>query len=364
MKTDLIEVIKETGIEENTATNLTTAFAPFLEQAKKWKEQAQKIVVTDESQIDLMKDARELRLNLRRVRIEAEKTRKRLKEDSLRYGKAVQGAYNIVEYLIAPLEEHLQDQEDFIKNREIRRMQELAEQRRVELLPYEEYVPQNIDLSTMSDDDYKKLLDGAKFQHDMRVKAEQEAEKKRKEEEEKKARYELNRSKLIEYKRFLDGFDEMAFAEYTDAEVAHLIKSCKEDEKKEAEEAERIRKENEKLKAEREKKEKEDADRREKEQEEKRKKNEELRKAKEEADKLQREKEERERLEAEKKAKDEEEAKKLAKAPDMEKIKSIAYALEKIEIPICSTIDGQELAKDISVKIRGLIQFIKTKSER
>ena len=65
-----------------------------------------------------MQEARIARLALRDIRIQADKTRKALKEESLRYGKAVQGVYNVIEYLITPIEKHLEEREIALSSKE------------------------------------------------------------------------------------------------------------------------------------------------------------------------------------------------------------------------------------------------------
>ena len=110
---ELVRVINESGVEQSTALTLQSSFLPFFEQAEQWKIKAESLVVTDASQTREMKMAREARLALKDIRVSADKTRKALKEDSLRYGKAVQGVYNVIDYLIAPIEKHLEEQEKF-----------------------------------------------------------------------------------------------------------------------------------------------------------------------------------------------------------------------------------------------------------
>ena len=111
---ELVKVVETSGVEPQTATTLKESFLPFFEQAEEWKRKAEALVVTDATQVHDMKMARTARLALKEIRVNADKKRKELKEDSLRYGKAVQGVYNVIEFLIAPIEKHLQEQEDFV----------------------------------------------------------------------------------------------------------------------------------------------------------------------------------------------------------------------------------------------------------
>lgn len=112
---ELITEVQKSTVEPTTASMLIESFNPLFQQAKTWKEKAEQLIVTDENQIDKMNDARDARLALKKIRVEADHLRKKLKEDSLRYGKAVQGVYNVIEFLISPIEKHLEEQERFVE---------------------------------------------------------------------------------------------------------------------------------------------------------------------------------------------------------------------------------------------------------
>ena len=133
---ELSVVISDSGLEKETAQNLLDKFGPLFEQAAEWKRKAESLVVTDVSQKREMQEARVARLALKDIRINADKTRKALKEDSLRYGKAVQGVYNVIEYLIAPIEKHLEEQEKFAEIQEAKIKEELKSERLAALSAY------------------------------------------------------------------------------------------------------------------------------------------------------------------------------------------------------------------------------------
>lgn len=132
----LTVLVQSTGLEAQSAQSVLDSFVPLLKQAEEWKAKVALIKVTDVSQTREMKLAHETRMALREIRIKAEKARKLLKEDSLRRGKAIDGAYNIVEFLIAPLEKTLLDQEQFAKNKELERKTALKQSRTEQLLPF------------------------------------------------------------------------------------------------------------------------------------------------------------------------------------------------------------------------------------
>lgn len=167
------------GLEKETSVTLLARFTPLLEKAEEWKRKAEALVVTDVSQVCEMQEARTARLALKDIRVAADKERKALKEDSLRYGKAVQGVYNVIEFLIAPIEEYLQNQEDFAKIQAAKVIAELQEQRAELVAPLQDFIPYGLNLGTMASEDFEKLINGAKLQqeqHAQQLIAEREAE--------------------------------------------------------------------------------------------------------------------------------------------------------------------------------------------
>jgi hypothetical protein len=83
-----------------------------------------------------MKKAKEYRIRLKNLRVNAEKTRKDLKEESLRKGKAIDGVANIIKYLIEPIENYLEDQEKFAEKLEKQQKLDLKNKRVNELLDF------------------------------------------------------------------------------------------------------------------------------------------------------------------------------------------------------------------------------------
>lgn len=121
-------IVKESGLVAEKAKVLLSNFSNYFDIAAEWEKKARMIVVTDASQLADMKMARTGRLFLREKRIAIEHTRKELKEQSLREGKAIDGIANVLKALIVPIEEYLEKQEKFI---EIKAAEE-AEKKRIE----------------------------------------------------------------------------------------------------------------------------------------------------------------------------------------------------------------------------------------
>ncbi len=129
MKNELEVIVKESGLEQKKGQTLLDNFAGYFEIAEEWKKKASVIVVKDASQKADMQMARVGRLFLREKRINIEKTRKELKEQSLREGKAIDGIANVLKALIVPIEEYLGKQEKFVEIKAA----EIAELARIEL---------------------------------------------------------------------------------------------------------------------------------------------------------------------------------------------------------------------------------------
>lgn len=169
--------VATTGLEPSTAATLRATFVPFLERAAKWEAQAKAIVVTSIDQKREMRFARESRLALREIRIDAENARKAAKADALSLSKAVDGAANVVKGIIEPIERYLQTQEDFAKN------YEAAEQEKVRAARSETLRALGTDptvyasLGEATDGAWASILEAAQAAHDARVEAvKQEAE--------------------------------------------------------------------------------------------------------------------------------------------------------------------------------------------
>ncbi len=385
---ELVKVVETSGVEPQTATTLKESFLPFFEQAEEWKRKAEALVVTDATQVHDMKMARTARLALKEIRVNADKKRKELKEDSLRYGKAVQGVYNVIEFLIAPIEKHLQEQEDFVAIAEAKRKAELKASREMEIQPFAEFVALGLNFGEMTDEDYAKTLNGAKLQLQAKIEAEQksEAEKIAKEKAEAEERERIR----IENKRL------KAEAEAKEKQLAEE-RAKAEAERKELEEKARKEKAaaEAKLKAEAEAKERQLAEERAKAEAERKAIEEKARKEKEEAEKkaqverakqdaiLKAEREAKEKLEAELKAKAEAEqkarkeaeekaaaelkakqdAEKKAKAaPDKAKLNDFAKMLDELTLPELKSEEANKVLSDAKTLLQKVSTFIREKS--
>lgn len=173
----------ETAIVNVSAENkaaIKTSFQSFLDESAEWKAKADALVITSEDQIAEMKEARTARLALVKIRTAADKTRKDLKDESTKYGNAVQAAYNLIKATIEPIEAHLEKQEKFAEVARLKRETELASERSKLLVQYAAFAPRGLPLGTMSVEDFEMALNGAKLLFDADKKQKAEAEELRK----------------------------------------------------------------------------------------------------------------------------------------------------------------------------------------
>lgn len=128
----LIEVINENNLEVVESKSILERFQDYETIAKEWEIKAKQIVVTDDSQTTEMAMAKEARKKFSQMRIDIEKARKEMKEQSLRKGQAIDAVARFLKGLVEPIEQYLREQEDFVKIKEAKRIaEEKAEQERL-----------------------------------------------------------------------------------------------------------------------------------------------------------------------------------------------------------------------------------------
>lgn len=130
---DLTTIVEQSGLELVERKSILEKFSDYENVAKEWETKAKAIVVTDVSQTTEMAMAKEARKKFSQLRIDVEKTRKQLKEQSLRKGQAIDAIAKFLTSLVLPIEEYLKNQECFIQIQEDKKALELklAEEKRL-----------------------------------------------------------------------------------------------------------------------------------------------------------------------------------------------------------------------------------------
>lgn len=201
MSQEIKKLLESSLIEKTKMDYIVEKFSEFTTIANEWSEKANAIVVTDESQIDLMKQAKEGRLLLKAKRIEIEKTRKSLKEQSLNEGRLIDGIAKTLTLLVEPAEKHLELQERFVEIQEQKRKAELKAERYKLMLPYAMVLdPDTLQLDIITEEAFLGILKYAKSTLEAKLESERlakiEQEQKAKAEAEEKENLRLENDRL------------------------------------------------------------------------------------------------------------------------------------------------------------------------
>ena len=263
MQNQLQIIVNESGLGKTKADVILNKFQDYFAMASEWEIKAKTIKVINESQEADMQMARTGRLFLRKKRIAIENTRKELKAEIVREGKAIDGISNVLKALIIPLEEYLEKQEKFIefkkaaeeeaKRLEIeRRMEEerienerldkLAEEREKIALPYQQFWDRNYDFRNKSEDDFSSLMAELK---NKKLNYDKEQEKRRLENERLKKEAEERERKIAEErgKKEKEMRKQQEEAERKQREIEEKAREERERLKKEAEAKQKIERE-------------------------------------------------------------------------------------------------------------------------
>jgi hypothetical protein len=155
------KLISQSGLSDDKQLALKQSFVDFERISNFWQEQAEKIIVTDINDTDMMVLAKEGRKALSDKRIAIEKLRKSLKDASLQEGRMIDTIAKELTGLITPTEEYLKLQETFAQRMEEQRIAKLVEDRNKAFAPYG-VDTRFYDFATMDEMMFETLLLGAK----------------------------------------------------------------------------------------------------------------------------------------------------------------------------------------------------------
>lgn len=175
-------------------------FADILAAAKAQVEQSKKIVVTDPTDVDGIKQSREYRLALRKFRTTGENKRKELKEDILRAGRALDGMQAILEQVCATEEKRLLAQEEISERIAAERAAKLRAEREAVLVELGENPAFHGPFERFPAEDWDSRIAGVKAVKEAQAaQAKRQAEesaRKAKEEEEERERMRAENARL------------------------------------------------------------------------------------------------------------------------------------------------------------------------
>jgi len=172
--TEIVEISPE------LQQTLSTAFAPKVSELQ-ILQQSYTAMLTQEMSKELVKEARELRLKIKKCRIDIDKIHSTQKAYFLAAGRLVDSWKNKETILCTQMEDQLEKTENYYVELEKKRMADLYAKRSAEVQPFTTAPAYN--LNTMDETTYQIYLIGLKTKYEEDKKAAELAEAKRLEEE-------------------------------------------------------------------------------------------------------------------------------------------------------------------------------------
>lgn len=237
--------LMENGLPREVVLSIDSKFKEYEDIANEWNKKAYEIEVTDESQVELMQQAKEGRLLLKAKRVEIEKTRKRLKEQSLLEGRFIDSLAKRLFAIIEPAEEHLETQEKYAETKEQLRKLKLKNDRLELLKPYMDFVDLNdFDLSTMSEVAFTTIFNGAKTTMENHKKEQEKLILEQEEIDRKQKIYSERKTKLAPYSFFVKDEKDVLYSDTTEEEFQEIFDRLIERKKQDDEQKELLSKQN------------------------------------------------------------------------------------------------------------------------
>lgn len=208
-KNELALVVEQSGIEKSKGELISNTLGSFFVKANEWNDTIESLQINDISETGKMKMAREGRLTLKNMRLDAkrvvEEKREEVKSkmaDFVLEDKLWLKSFQMVEATFKNLETKLEEKEKFAERKEAERLAEIERDRINLLIPYNEFCSiESMDLKTMSEEDFAASFDKAKRLFDLdkaekeRIEKERIAKEKAEAEERERIRLENERLK-------------------------------------------------------------------------------------------------------------------------------------------------------------------------
>lgn len=364
----------EFGIEENKASELIGNLPQIKSERLILERQFDEIIKMDIESVETSKKARELRLLIQKNRTQGLNVwHKTTKDYFLKGGQFVDAIKRVETAVNERMENALEEIEKYQEIKEQKRLDQLEQERLSKLEAYKDFVPFGVSVRNVSDEDFEKILTGAKMQFEAKLEADKleferiekeriENEKRIDEENRLKELHKERKEKLIPFWNYMKEMDkEKDYSSISDEGFDLYLNNLKSIKKEDDERIENERLENERLKKEAEEKEKEL---------EKQRKEAEAEKKRIEAEanaRIEAERKEREKIESELKAKKEaelkaeqerlaeqekqrKEAEKLAKAPIKKQLQSWVDLFNIPSSPVENELSTEILEKFNSFK--------------
>ena len=234
------------ALPPSKAEQVRAVFLPMADMLQGFEDEYNSVMAEAAEEVtpEVSKRARRLRLDIAKVRIDAEKARVAIKAEYLLATKAIDGTNNILKWAVSEKEQALEAIEKHAERMEAERMERLQAERAEALAPYVEDAADR-NLSGMDEDVWTAYLAAKKKEHEDRLAAEAAAEAERRERERIAALTVERERKIAPVFDFFEGpYDP---AEVSDDDFAAALASAAEKKAAHAAEQERVRKERERL---------------------------------------------------------------------------------------------------------------------
>jgi acetyl/propionyl-CoA carboxylase alpha subunit len=220
--TAISKAIELSGLDKSKSEILTTKFSSMIEQIEEWKEKANQLIIIDSSQKEEIEQAKQGYKFIKSVRIDIEKTRKSLKEDSLKEGKAIDLIAKSLTDEVSPLESQLEEKAKFVELQEAKIKAKRTQERLEKIASLNYAVPQNSLIVDMEDEMFGIYYNGLVMQAEKA-----EADRMTKEAKEAKERDALNapdKEKLKIYVSAMSLFPDPTFSSQEANDLFEQIK--------------------------------------------------------------------------------------------------------------------------------------------
>jgi hypothetical protein len=205
--TELVQLVETSGLEKTKQNQIAETLGVFFNKAAEWDATIKSIVITSPEETGKMKMAKEGRLTLKNMRLEAEKIVK-AKRDEVKYAmanfvledKLWLKAGQMMEATFKNLETKLEEKEKFAERWEAEQREKMKTERLALLLPLGFQFENGFDLGNMDEQMFQSLKLGLetakKEKEDAERKAEEERIAKEKAEAEERARIKAENERL------------------------------------------------------------------------------------------------------------------------------------------------------------------------
>lgn len=163
MENQIVKIAVESSLEQEKQNYLIEKFNEFQLVTNELKAKAESIIITDENQIKEMEIADEARKAVKKVRVEVDKTRKTLKDSSLRESQTIDKIAKVLTNMLQPIEDELTAKANFRAIKEAERNELIYNNRIAILRQYGESQYDKDMIVKMDEDTFSNFVTGVKY---------------------------------------------------------------------------------------------------------------------------------------------------------------------------------------------------------